>query len=241
MPDFERNSLIGQNDASAAAKIVLHLDFPILRQTQSRRFWRFTYDADRVTAIVNTIPVRLSAFIASATRRSRTHKLEGWSNHLQQPIADRSPLAQSMLTSENGTPAGLAEELHFGLATVAISTQLTADHDNSSTAATVWTVGSIQGGDTAGSIVPLVELDMLCLLIHNELHKARQQTARYLRVWLGGGAAALVLWETDRDAGGQVRRAYHSSGAASGPQFFTLKIDSEPEEARIRQGHKGPE
>ena len=83
MPDFERNSQIGQNDAFAAAKIVLHLDFPILRQTHSRRFWRFTYDADRVTAIVNTIPVRLSAFIASATRRSRTHKLEGWSNYLQ--------------------------------------------------------------------------------------------------------------------------------------------------------------
>ena len=53
----------------------------------------------------------------------------------------------------------------------------------------------------AGWIVPLAELDLLCLLLHDVLHKGRRQTARYLRVWRGGGDRALVVWETEQGGG----------------------------------------
>jgi hypothetical protein len=60
--------------------------------------------------------------------------------------------------------------------------------------------GSGGGGDGGGAgwIVPLVELDLLCLLLHDALHAGPGRRARYLRVWLGGGeGGALVLWETE--------------------------------------------
>ena len=183
-----------RNGATKSAETVLHLDLPILPSTLSRRFWRFTYDTHCVSAIINTVPSCLSAVIASTVRRQQcTSSL---------PRIYQPPPSLSSLAAGNGVPAGLAEEIRFGAVMLSMSTH--TSEDSAEVATTVRTLGSVESGDAGGSIVPLVELDMLCLLLHAVVHAGRLRTARYLRVWLGGGAAALVLWESDRDGGNQV-------------------------------------
>ena len=192
---------IGQRDAEASADILLHhLDLPVLPHTHSRRFWPFTYEAHCVTAIVNKLPPCLSAIIVSAIR------LRSSQPHGSLPRIHQLPSSPSSLAAENSIPAGLTEELHFGVVKLSVPTQSTAEN-SAKTPTAMLTVGSIEGGasDAGGSIVPLVELDMLCLLLHCVFHGGRRRTARYLRVWQGGGAAAFVLWETEREGENQVR------------------------------------
>ena len=174
---------------------MLHLDLPILPLTQSRRFWRFTYEAPRITSIFNNVPAYLSAIIVSDVQRLQLHNSLPWIR--MQTHGSLQPLA-----AENGRPAGLSEKIRFGEAILSACTTSMAENS-----AEVWTVSSVEGEDVGGSIVPLVELDMLCLLLHGLMHAGRRRMARYLRLWMGGGAAALILWETDQEGRDQVRDA----------------------------------
>ena len=198
---------------------MLHLDLPILPQTYSRRFWRFTYDAHCVTAIVNTVPSCFSAVIASTVRRHQRAR-----SSLPRTYRDQPPPSPSAFTAENEMPAGLAEELRFGVVMLTMSMQPTDEQPEAILA--VRSVSSVGGGDAGGSIVPLVELDMLCLLLHGVLHADRRWTARYLRLWLGGGAATLVLWETDREGKSQVLRASRARSAESNQHPFWFQDES---------------
>ena len=203
MPHFVSQAQIGQRDAEASADILLHhLDLPVLPHTHSRRFWPFTYEAHCVTAIVNKLPPCLSAIIVSAIRHRSSQP------HGSLPRIHQLPSSPSSLAAENSIPAGLTEELHFGVVKLSVPTQSTAENRAETPTARL-TVGSIEGGasDAGGSIVPLVELDMLCLLLHGLMHAGRRRMRRYLRLWLGCGAAALILWETEQAGRGQVRRA----------------------------------
>ena len=181
------------------AEIALHFDVPILPKTQHRRFWHFTYEARRITALVDSIPSSLGAAIAAAVRRLQPPGCL--------PRANLTSPTPPPFFAENRDAVALAEELRFGSVRLNYSTHPLGDNgaNLAEAAISALNVGSVEGGDTGGNIMPLVELDMLCLLLHCVFHGGRRRTARYLRVWQGGGAAAFVLWETEREGENQVR------------------------------------
>ena len=109
------------------------------------------------------------------------------------PPAAAPSVAESFALSTR-EEAALLQDVAFGALRMALPPPT---GDAAADAARRWVALRLQ--EAAGSrIVPLAPMDLLCVVLHDLVHARRPRAARYLRLWLGAGAGALALWETDQ-------------------------------------------
>jgi hypothetical protein len=171
---------------------VINIDLPNLPSSPKRRYWRMKYGIEPMLSTFDALPtvVTHAMELASFAAHCAQSPAEIETTNPPAPCpSDPSPFALLPLDE----PA-LLQDIDFGSLRMALPPPTGND---AADAARGWTALCMQ--EAADSrIVPLVPTDLLCLVLHDLLHARRPRAARYLRLWLGAGEGALVLWETDR-------------------------------------------
>jgi hypothetical protein len=172
---------------------VIEVDLPHVPTCNRSRYWQVPYEIKPMTAAFNALPpvVTLAMELAATTAPP-----PGISPSAPRPPPRLNP-SFALFPCESAPPL---QDVAFGALRMALPPPTGGD---AADAARRWVAVGVREA-AAGRIVPLAPADLPCLVLHGLLHARRPRTARYLRLWLGAGAGALALWETDR-TGAEVR------------------------------------
>ena len=179
----------------------LCINIPILQITPPSKCWNFSWDTRPMAAFLDAIPPEICSVIRRVATNNILSTAESWSFRTES--MDIAPPDQRPRADDgSGWPAN---GVRYSLMRLSLGPSPRPASRSKGNGDSDWALklaGMDAGPDgKAGWIVPLAELDLLCLLLHDVLCAGRRRTARYLRVWRGGGDRALVVWETERGGG----------------------------------------
>jgi hypothetical protein len=234
-------SLQHEPNPSAA---VMQWQIPVIARTNPRRFWEFKYDALPISSMLSSVPLA----VVDAMARVAKSTLPPIEPEILRKVPGPPPLPQagsSGASSETeqqhpGAPAdhfkgevadsAVADDLRFGALTLDLSRLPNAPLLARPAPPAPW-VAALRlhpppacwrgarddGGE--GDAVPLAELDLLCLLLHDVLRAGRPAACLYVRLWAGGGDGSGVLaqWGVEEGPGGQASCAPRACSRAHFP------------------------
>ena len=188
--------------------------FPLLARTPPRRFWSFDYSIKPIANMLDSTPAvsnaveRILLFPKEATLSQDDIDDFQIPDDKELEILETSGsrdkfLLQSVSIDDQGE---LAKDLIYGTVEVDVSRsvfeQRTQTWENALSLHSI-NMKSSQPlfGTDLGYVIPLVELDLLCIFLFDLLHANSPKISRYLRLWSGIGGTekgVLVEWCTEK-------------------------------------------
>jgi hypothetical protein len=198
---------------------------PLLARTRPRKFWSFEYSVkpianmfDSAPSVSNAVEQVLMNPVHDNTANLTTNHVRTGLDNLAIPERILGPFTKDQgaippvltLQDEQGL---LAKDLTCGTVEVELTRSDLGARIQTWESALSLDKSDLKPGRTVakkdfGYIIPLVEVDLLCLLLFDLLHADCLNISRFLRLWAGTGGCergVLVEWCTDKKTTEEVR------------------------------------